>query len=161
MVFYENYNGRQYCWFNEVLKRFREVIDKHITKDELTSILRKLEFPIKGRIKTNKDGSQTLAGIYDIHVMESWLHSPSQVKRIKEALQQKRDYDMMDVESWIKQIQKTPVYDNRTQEEIEAAYAEERKAAMRKRIEAELSKLDKIEDEDMEIVSQKLIDQDN
>ena len=164
MTFYKFYNGKRYYYFNGVLKRFRERVDKNITKDELISVLKRIDFPIMDIVEV-KDGMKKVVGYYNVDLIENWLDSKKEVLVSK--LREKREYDSGKYKDWFINRQK-PVYDNRTEEEIEADLEEKRKVAMEKRkaemlkrIEAEEAEARKSPEEDMDKVSDELLRKDD
>ena len=130
MVFYKFHNGKRYYYFNGVLKRFRERVDKNITKDELISVLKRIDFPIMDVVEI-KDGMKKVVGYYNVDLIEEWINSRK--GSILDKLREKREYDSGKYLQYFKQKPKLPIYDNRTQEEIEKEYEEKRKMEMERR----------------------------
>lgn len=164
MVFYKFHNGKRYYYFNGVLKRFRERVDSNITKDELISVLKRIDFPILGIVEV-KDGMKKVVGYYSVDLIEEYINSKKSL--LLDKLREKREYDSGKYAMMFRK-QKPPVYDNRTEEEIEAEYQEKRKKEMEKRktemlkrLEAEEEKERKSPEEDMDKVSDELLKKDD
>lgn len=171
MTSYIIYNNKPHYYFNGVLKRFRESVDPNITKDELTSVLNKMGFPIVSKVE--KDGDRMkVYGLYDSNMIESWINGRK--SEIIGKLQERREYDAKVAAMKIQQMgkkQKTE-FDNRSMDEIQAEWEkkdQERKKRyeemMRRKLEAEMRERDEKErenpEENMEKVSDELLRNDD
>lgn len=168
MVYYRYIGGKPHYYFNGVLKRFRESVDRNTTKDELVSVLQKIRFPIEHTIET-VNGRKKVTGFYNSTLVEDWIRNRKQELVAK--LEERRSYDIGKISSSIGKKRK-PVYDDRDErqireDDIEAVRKENeaRKAAMRKRMEDEIARMASEEDgipgEDMDTVSDELLKKDD
>lgn len=165
MVFYRFYNGKRYYYFNGVLRRFRERVDKDITRDELVSVLKRIDFPIMDVVEA-RDGMRKVVGYYNVDLIEEWISSRK--GSLLDKLREKREYDSGKCLRYFKQKPKLPAYSGRTGEEIEREHEERRKREMERRKAEMERRLREIEDEerrspeeDMEKVSDELLRQDD